>query len=209
MKKLFLALVAAILFAGPLAAQTIPNTANLTASDAGTCATAGACLVVNVNNQNAASVVQLTGTWSATVQFEATTSQGGTFVAINAFPLNSTTAVTSATGNGAWRVTTSGLAQLRVRVSAFTSGTVAAAITASTGAAANAFGGGGGGGTVTSVTFTGDGVVDSSTPSSAVTTSGTVAATLNTQAANSVFGNFTGSPAAPDSQYRPYSAPRA
>jgi len=58
-------------------------------------------------------------------------------------------------------------------------------------------GGGGGSGTVTSVTFTGDGTVLSSTPSSAVTTSGTLPATLNTQAANSVFGNFTGSTAAP------------
>jgi hypothetical protein len=59
------------------------------------------------------------------------------------------------------------------------------------------FSGGGGSGTVTSVTFTGDGVVDSSTPSTAVTTSGTVTATINTQAANTAFGNFTGSTAAP------------
>lgn len=60
------------------------------------------------------------------------------------------------------------------------------------------FGGGGGGsGTVTSVTFTGDGVVDSSTPSTAVTTSGTVTATINTQVAHSILGNFTGSTAAP------------
>ncbi len=57
--------------------------------------------------------------------------------------------------------------------------------------------GGGGTGTVTSVTFTGDGVVDSATPSTAVTTSGTVLATLLTQAANTAFGNFTGSTAAP------------
>lgn len=54
-----------------------------------------------------------------------------------------------------------------------------------------------GSGSVTSVTFTGDGVVDSATPSSAVTTSGTVTATLKTQAGNTVLGNFTGSAAAP------------
>ena len=58
-------------------------------------------------------------------------------------------------------------------------------------------GGGGGSGTVTSVTFTGDGTVLSSTPSSAVTTSGTVTATLNTAAANTILGNDTGSTAAP------------
>jgi hypothetical protein len=56
---------------------------------------------------------------------------------------------------------------------------------------------GGGSGTVTSVTFTGDGTVLSSTPSSAVTTSGTVAATAATAAANTILGNFTGSIAAP------------
>lgn len=52
-------------------------------------------------------------------------------------------------------------------------------------------------GTVTSVTFTGDGVVDSSTPSTAVTTSGTVTATLKAQTHDTVFGNVSGSTASP------------
>jgi hypothetical protein len=52
-------------------------------------------------------------------------------------------------------------------------------------------------GTVTSVTFTGDGTVLSSTPSEAVTTSGTVTASLATAGANTVLGNATGSTAAP------------
>lgn len=55
----------------------------------------------------------------------------------------------------------------------------------------------GGSGTVTSVTFTGDGTVLSSTPSSAVTSSGTVTGTLLAQSANTVFGNFTGGSATP------------
>lgn len=54
-----------------------------------------------------------------------------------------------------------------------------------------------GAGTVTSVTFTGDGTVLSSTPSSAVTTSGTVAGTLANGAAGTVLGNATSSAAAP------------
>jgi hypothetical protein len=54
----------------------------------------------------------------------------------------------------------------------------------------------GGSGTVTSVTFTGDGTVLSSTPSSAVTTSGTVTATLANAASHTIFGNTTGSSAA-------------
>ena len=54
------------------------------------------------------------------------------------------------------------------------------------------------GGTVTSVTFTGDGVVLSSTPSSPVTTSGTLTGTLNTQSANKVLaGPTTGTSATP------------
>ena len=48
-----------------------------------------------------------------------------------------------------------------------------------------------GSGTVTSVTFTGDGTVLSSTPSSAVTTSGTVTGTLKTQTKNTVLAGPT------------------
>jgi hypothetical protein len=55
-------------------------------------------------------------------------------------------------------------------------------------------GGGGGSGSVSSVTFTGDGVVLSSTPSAPVTTSGTVTATLKSQTANTIFGAATTTP---------------
>lgn len=58
--------------------------------------------------------------------------------------------------------------------------------------------GGGGSGTVTSVTFTGDGILDSATPSTAVTTSGSVVATPINQSANTILaGPTTGSAAAP------------
>lgn len=71
-------------------------------------------------------------------------------------------------------------------------------LTSSSGGLTWAAGGGGGSGTVTSVTFTGDGTVLSSTPSSAVTTTGTVTAALNTQSANKVLaGPTTGSAATP------------
>lgn len=56
----------------------------------------------------------------------------------------------------------------------------------------------GGGGTVTSVSFTGDGMVLSSTPSAPVTTAGTVSATLLIQGANLVLvGPVSGPAAAP------------
>src|SRR5579864_8085621 len=51
-------------------------------------------------------------------------------------------------------------------------------------------------GTVTSVTFTGDGTVLSSTPSAPVTLTGTVTATLNTQSANRVLAGPASGPAA-------------
>jgi hypothetical protein len=55
-----------------------------------------------------------------------------------------------------------------------------------------------GSGTVIGVTFTGDGVVDSSTPSTAVTTNGAVAATILSQNSNTgLWGPAGGSPAAP------------
>lgn len=54
------------------------------------------------------------------------------------------------------------------------------------------------GGTVTSVTFTGDNVIDSNTPSTAVTTTGTVTATPKNFSANTVVaGPTTGSAATP------------
>lgn len=57
---------------------------------------------------------------------------------------------------------------------------------------------GAGTGTVTSVTFTGDGTILSSTPSSAVTTSGTLTAALANASANTVLaGPNSGSAAAP------------
>jgi hypothetical protein len=54
-----------------------------------------------------------------------------------------------------------------------------------------------GSGGVTSVTFTGDGTVLSSTPSSAVTTTGTLTATMANAAAGSILGNATASAATP------------
>jgi len=149
MKKLSMLLLLIALSLTPIRAQTIPATANLTASDSGACTTPASCLTVNVTPSSAAAVIQLTGTFSATLQFEGTTSVGGTFVAIAASPVGGGSAVSSATATGSWRVTASGFAQIRVRCSAFTSGTVVAAITLSTGSSGT--GNGTSGGAVSSV----------------------------------------------------------
>jgi hypothetical protein len=64
--------------------------------------------------------------------------------------------------------------------------------------------GGSGGGTVTSVTFTGDGTVLSSTPSSAVTSAGTLTAALANAPANTVLaGPSSGGAGAPSYQSAP------
>ncbi len=61
----------------------------------------------------------------------------------------------------------------------------------------NCLSSGGGSGTVTSVTFTGDGVILSSTPSTAVTTSGTLTASLVNAGAGTLLNNATSSSGAP------------
>lgn len=136
MKKWLGLIMTVLSLALPGVAQTIPATGTLTASDTGACSTTGACLVVTLKQGMASSVVQVTGTFSATLQFEASTSVGGTFVAINGTPSNSTSAVTSVTAVGAWRIGVSGYSQIRVRCSTFASGSAAVAITSSTGSSA-------------------------------------------------------------------------
>lgn len=65
--------------------------------------------------------VQITGTLSATISFEATV-DGTNWVAFNMLPSNSGTAAASATAVGAWTQSTGGFAGVRARCSAYTSG---------------------------------------------------------------------------------------
>ena len=79
--------------------------------------------------------LQLSGTFTLTVQFEATV-DGETFVGLNMLPSNSATAVSSTTAAGAWRANVAGYRLVRARVSAFTSGSANATfLAASTGGA--------------------------------------------------------------------------
>lgn len=71
---------------------------------------------------NAALWVQITGTFTATLQFEATI-DGATWFAVPGYPAASSTPATSSTGTGQWRFAVAGLSQFRVRASAYTSGT--------------------------------------------------------------------------------------
>lgn len=66
--------------------------------------------------------LQVTGTYSGTISFEASI-DGTTFVALNLTPLNSTTAATSTTTTGVWTGGVGGAAIVRARMSSYTSGT--------------------------------------------------------------------------------------
>lgn len=132
MKKFLLVAMAWVVIIVPARAQQVPATANLTAQDSGACSTANACLTINIPVGYASSVIQLSGTFSATVQFEGSTTQTpSTFTAITGTPISGGGTVTSATSGGAWRFNVASLNQIRARVSSYSSGTVAAAITAS------------------------------------------------------------------------------
>jgi len=75
--------------------------------------------------------VQVTGTWAATLQFEGTI-DGTNWFAMNAHAIGTTaSAITSTTANGQWRLMSGGCAQVRVRCSAFTSGTAVVTLVAS------------------------------------------------------------------------------
>ena len=65
--------------------------------------------------------LQLSGTFSATVAFEATV-DGQTWVALNMIPSNSSSAASSTTSAGAWSANCGGLKLVRARVTAYTSG---------------------------------------------------------------------------------------
>jgi len=68
--------------------------------------------------------VQVTGTWVGTLQFEGTV-DGTNFFAIPANAVNSSAVpVTSTTANGNWLIPCAGYNKVRVRCSAFTSGTI-------------------------------------------------------------------------------------
>lgn len=175
MKKL---LLACLLVALPALAQAPTITGSLTAQDSGACTTANACLVLNLAGNSGVSLIQLSGTFMATVQFEGTANNGATWVAVLGSVVGSTSTATSSTSAGAWRVNAGGLNSIRLRVSAYTSGAVTAVITSSPASAST--GGGGGGGTVGPGTtgyipkFTASTTIGNSACDDGVTTASTV-----------------------------------
>lgn len=94
---------------------------------------------------------QVTGTWSATITFEGTLN-GSTWVAISGTDQNAGTSATTATANGMYVVSGTGMLNVRARVSAYTSGSVV--ITAMTVEGGSGGGSSGGGGPTSNVAVT-------------------------------------------------------
>ncbi len=86
-------------------------------------------VVLSLSNYGTVAI-QLSGTFTATTVFE-TTVNNVTWVALAVVPVAGGAAVTGATAVGAWVANCGGLAQVRVRCSAFTSGVISASIGAS------------------------------------------------------------------------------
>ena len=123
MKKLILVLTAIVAFALPLSAQS--PTGSITAA-ATTCRPTNCVrFTLPTSGDTGAVAVQLTGTFTATVQFEASANPADetSYVAISGIPVGSSTASTSATAAGMWQFSTSGILAIQARASAYTSGT--------------------------------------------------------------------------------------
>lgn len=143
-----LCILAAVLCSLPAFGQMY-STGNITTSGS-TCAVTNACIPLTLANSPALSTASATivvsGTFTGTIQFEAST-DGVNFVAIPGVPVAGGTSVSSATAPGTWSFGIAALGYMRARASAFASGTALVTIQASGGTSASP---GGSAGTSTS-----------------------------------------------------------
>ncbi len=145
------------------------------------------CATIQLPTSRTATVgIQVTGTFSATLQPEVTVN-GTTWANTQVTPSTSTTAQSTITAAGVYYASGAGAVSFQVCSTSYSSGTAYVVLYPAEAVNSSLLGGGGTGGTVTSVTATGDGIFDSATPSAAVTTSGTLTLTAIQQAANCVF----------------------
>lgn len=146
MKRYRLAGILLLLLASVgLAAQN--TTTGRISSSAASCSTSNtACLILPLPNQAGAVGIAITGTFSGTLEFEASADNGSSWVSINGYPPASTSAATSTTSAGTWRFAVSGMTHIRARASSFASGSASVQIQASPAAASLNLGSGGGGG---------------------------------------------------------------
>ena len=122
--KRFLALLVfcLVLFASPAFAQS--NTVKGTISAHGTgCSVVTQCVVMQIPVNAASATIQLSGTFTGTAQFEVS-NDGINFYNQLAYPTPTTTAASSATAAGLWRLQVGSYTWLRVRASALAAGQI-------------------------------------------------------------------------------------
>lgn len=138
MKKLFLVLSLAVL--GSVYSNGQGGGGNLVAAASTCITTVGAtqnCVNVPITNGQATLNITLSGTWSATVNFEVIGAPGVAPVTLSCTPYGSTTSVTNTTANGVWKCPVAAAASVQVRIdtSNYTSGTVVVVMRISTASA--------------------------------------------------------------------------
>jgi hypothetical protein len=129
-----------------VSAQNYTISGNITTSGT-TCSPATNCVVMNLSSDLATVSIQVTGTFSGTLQFEVAGQDGQTFTSVSAFPPSSTTGVTSTTSTGTWVAGVAGMTVIRVRASALASGTATVNLQGSKAVSASIVGGGSAGST--------------------------------------------------------------
>lgn len=126
-RRMGAALVLLVALTGPLAAQVI-DFGTVTTQDAGSCATAKACVTFALPTGTVAVTAQVSGTFSGTLTFEGT-SDGTNWSTITLTKLSDKSAVTTATAAGQFYIPNTGFLSIRLRAGTFVSGTATVYLT--------------------------------------------------------------------------------
>lgn len=125
-RRIGAALVLLLALVRPLYAQQLYS-GTITAQDAGSCATANACLTFQLPTGVTALLFQVSGTFSGTLTFEATadpaTASTQTWFSLGVTKGSDGTFSTTTTGTGQFSAAGAGALQVRVRAGSFASGT--------------------------------------------------------------------------------------
>lgn len=129
-------LVSAFLFLCASLAWSQSATTGAINSSGSTCpinTQASNCVVLQLPAFSSTVGVSILGTYSATLQFEVSADFGASWVNATAIPQPVAAGVTSATSTGTWQVNVAGMSHIRIRGSAYTSGTANISLAAASG----------------------------------------------------------------------------